>query len=180
MNIPALFSTPERVKILTHVIYRTAPFRVNQIARELDISKGLVSKYLSLLADEGVIDKRDGRYAILDGKNTRAIRTLLNLDRIDIDIFRKYDFVEAAGVYGSHAKGSNTEDSDVDLWIMTENTIEESLAQLTSELKKMNGDVRPLLLNREKLGLIKQENPLFYYSLVFGSIMLHGEGIEPV
>ncbi|MCW3989093.1 MAG: nucleotidyltransferase domain-containing protein [Candidatus Bathyarchaeota archaeon] len=178
MNIPALFSTPERVKILTHVIYRTTPFGVSQVARELNLSKGLVSMYLNHLTDEGILDKKNGKHAVLDRKNTRAIRTLLNINRIDTDIFKKYDFVEAAGLYGSHAKGRNTEDSDLDIWILSRPTSEESLAKLSSELGKRFGDVTPLFLTPEKTSLLRKENPVFYYSLVFGSMTLHGGGLE--
>ncbi|MBL7080826.1 nucleotidyltransferase domain-containing protein [Candidatus Bathyarchaeota archaeon] len=180
MNIPALFSTPERVKILTHVIYRTTPFGVSQVARELNLSKGLVSKYFNHLTDEGILDKKDGKHAVLNRKNSRAIRTLLNLNRIDTDTFKKYDFVEAAGLYGSHAKGGNTEDSDIDIWILTRPTSEESLAKLSSELRKMLGNVAPLFLTPEKTALLRKENPVFYYSLAFGSMSLHGGGLEEI
>lgn len=180
MNIPALFSTPERLKILTHIIYRTTPFGVSQVARELNLSKGLVSKYLNLLADEGILDKKDRKHAVLDRKNTRAIRTLLNLNRIDANIFKKYDFVEAAGLYGSHAKGGNTEDSDIDIWILTLPTSEENLAKLSSDLRKRFGKVALLFLTPDKATLLRKENPVFYYSLVFGSMILHGGGLEEI
>lgn len=180
MNIPALFSTPERVKILAHVVYKTTPFGVSQVARELNLSKGLVSKYLNLLADEGILDKKERKHAVLDLKNTRAIRTLLNLNRINTDIFKKYDFVEAVGLYGSHAKGGNTEDSDIDLWILTHPTSEESLARLSSELRKRLGNVALLFLTPEKAAHLRKENPVFYYALVFGSMTLHGGGLEEI
>jgi len=35
----------------------------------------------------------------------------LNLGHFDVNLFEGYDFVKSAGLYGSYAKGGNTEDS---------------------------------------------------------------------
>lgn len=107
------------------------------------------------------------------------MRILLNLNRFDSTIFRKYTFVRAAGLYGSFVTGENTEESDIDVWIFIEDTSDEALAKLTSELMRKNGDVTPLYLTKEKLQLLKKEDVTFYHSLVFGSI-IYGEKIETI
>jgi len=58
---------------------------------------------------------------------TKVIKILLNLGNFDVNLFEGYDFVKSAGLYGSYAKGGNTEDSDIDLWILTGETGEEDL-----------------------------------------------------
>ena len=180
MNICALFSTRERVMILNEVIYRSGPIGVNEVAREARLSKGLVSKYLNRLVGEGVLEKRGGKFFVEENVNVRAVRILLNLSRFDTDLFEGHGFVRGAGLYGSHVKGSNTEESDVDLWILTEEADDEDLAKLTRELGEAFGGVRPLYLTKAKLGLLREEDPLFYHSLVFGSITIYGEGLEGV
>jgi predicted nucleotidyltransferase len=180
MNIDVLFSTEERVRILNEVIFRLGPISVNEVAREAHVSKGLVSKYLNQLVKDNILEKKDGKFHVRDNINTKAVKILLNLSRFDTDLFERYDFVKGAGVYGSLVKGSNSEESDIDLWILTEMTSEESLATLTSELRGTFGDVRPLYLTKEKLELLKEADPLFYHSLIFGSITIHGGDLEEV
>lgn len=60
MNIPKILSTKERLKILKFVIYKIEPLNVNKIASELNLSKGLVSKFFDILTKEGLI-KRTGK-----------------------------------------------------------------------------------------------------------------------
>jgi predicted nucleotidyltransferase/predicted transcriptional regulator len=177
VNINQLFSTRERIKILNHVIYKTGYLNVNKVAKNVELSKGLVSKYFKHLTREGVLEKKDDSFLVQSSVNTRAVKILLNLNLFDMDLFRKHGFIKGAGIYGSYVKGINTEDSDIDLWVITEETSEEDLAKLTCELKNF-GDVRPLYLSKDKLELLRKEDPTFYHSLVFGSITIHGDDIE--
>ena len=67
---------------------------------------------------------------VQNGVNTRAVKILLNLNLFYTYLFKKYDFIKGAGIYGSYVKGTNTEDSDIDLWIVTEKTSEEDLEKI--------------------------------------------------
>ena len=49
MNIDFLFPTKERIKIINNVIFKTSSIGINSIAREIGLSKALVSKYFSIL-----------------------------------------------------------------------------------------------------------------------------------
>ena len=97
------------------------------------------------------------------------------LFRSNTNIFKKYHFIKSAGLYGSCAKGENTEDSDMDLWIRVEEVGEEKLAPLTIELNKKIKDMKILFLTDTKVEKIKKEDSLFYNALFFGSIILYGE-----
>jgi len=178
MNISLLFSTKERLKILSGVIYETGPLNVSKVSKKVGLSKALVSIYLKHLQDEGVLRRENNEYRVQDGTPTKAIRILLNLNGFHTDFFRGRPFIEGAGLYGSSVKGTNTERSDIDLWIVTGDVDQETLASLTGDLKKRFGDVRPLYLTREKLGLLKKTDATFYHSLVFGSLTVHGDDIE--
>ena len=94
---------------------------------------------------------------------------------MNINIFKKFDFVEAAGLYGSCAKGENTDDSDVDLWIKMKDASDEKVASLTALLSKKIRNVKPLFLTAKRIEKIKKSDELFYHSLSFGSIILFGE-----
>lgn len=180
MNIPKIFSTKERLEILKFVIYKTESLNVNKVASELKLSKGLVSKFFDILIKEGTLKRTGNKFLVQDNNNTRAIKILLNLDSFDTKIFNKYKFVKSAGIYGSFVKGKNTEESDIDVWILIEKTKEENLAKLTNDLKKRYKNIKPLYLTEEKLKTLKKEDTFFYYSLVFGSITTYGEEIETI
>ena len=101
-------------------------------------------------------------------------QVLLNLQRIPAGVFRKYPFVKAAGLYGSCAKGENTEESDMDVWIQIDTTEEKEQAVLTSELSRKVENAKPLFLSKGKLEQLKKEDSLFFHALLFGSITVYG------
>jgi DNA-binding transcriptional ArsR family regulator len=175
-----VFSTPERIAILRRVIYSVDLVSVSEVAVETGLSKGLVSKYLDLLRGEGLLERSGTRYVVKEGVETRSIKIVLNLEGLASFPFDLYPFVKGVGLYGSGAKGLNTEKSDVDLWVLIGESGEEELAGLTRELRLRLGDVRPLFLTGEKLLLLRHEDSPFYYSLLQGSIAIYGEGLEAV
>jgi len=170
-----IFSTKERIKILQAVIFSEKPISVNVIAAKIKISKGLVSKYFDVLVKEGVAKRSNSKYQIVNSSITKGIRILLNVKNIRIGIFKKYDFVEAVGLYGSCAKGENNEESDIDIWIKIKEVSDHKIASLTTELSKKIRNVKPLFLTVKKIEKMKKEDALFYHSLAFGSIVLHGD-----
>ena len=175
MKIQNLFSTKERVKILEAVIFQTKQISVNQIAFQLKLSKGLVSKYLDILVQEGIAIRADGKFLInQDNAEVKGIKVLLNIRQIDTELFKKFPFNQAVGLYGSCAKGENTEDSDVDLWIRISEANEDKRAALASQLRKKIENVKVILLSEEKIRKLKKEDELFYHALSFGSITLYG------
>ena len=180
MNIETLLSTKERIKTLSYIIYKSDYISVNKTAKDVKLSKGLISKYLDSLAKEGILKRADGKFLVRNSIQTKAIKILLNLNMFDNNLFKKYRFVRSAGLYGSLVKGANDENSDIDLWISVENAKEENLAKLTADLKRKFGNVKPLYLTKEKIRLLKKNDAVFHHSLIFGSIVIYGDGIEAV
>ena len=125
MNISKLLSTEERVHILNIVLFKVCEIKVADISKTLKISKGFVSKFLSFVAGEKIIRKYKNKYIINDNLKVRSLRILLNLIFFADFNFSKYHFVRSAGIYGSCAKGENTEDSDIDIWIKIDKRNEE-------------------------------------------------------
>ncbi|MFH1442043.1 MAG: nucleotidyltransferase domain-containing protein [Candidatus Omnitrophota bacterium] len=172
-----IFSTKERIKILKAIIFSEKPISVLVIAAKLRISKGLVSKYFDVLAKEGIAKRVNGKYSkylITDSIITKGIRILLNTQAINSAIFRKYDFVEAVGLYGSCVKGENTEDSDVDIWFKIKDAGDAKIAPLTAEINNKIRNAKPLFLTAQKIEKMKKGDELFYHSLAFGSIIIYG------
>lgn len=178
MNLSSIFSTEERVKIVSSIIYLEEPTSVVAIAKEAGLSKGLVSKLFKILVKEGILTKLKNRFVVLDNVYVKAIRIMLMLNNFTPNLFKKYKFVKGVGIYGSCVKGNNTKNSDIDLWIKVEKTREMELAKLTGELKRKYENVKPLFLTKEKIKILENKDPVFYYSLVLGSITIYGEEIE--
>lgn len=169
-----IFSTEKRIKILKAVIFDEKLLSVNVVASNLKISKGLVSKYFDVLVKEQVAKRSGGKYIIIDSALTKGIKILLNIQPIDSGIFKKHDFVKAAGLYGSCARGENTESSDTDLWVRIKEVADTKIAPLTVEINNKIKNVKLLFLTEKKIEKIKKGDALFYHSLVFGSVILYG------
>lgn len=174
-NMENIFSTKERIKILKAIIFKKGNMSVNRLANQLRLSKGLVSKYFDILSKEKILKKINNKFFIIDSSIVKGIRVLFNIKNIDFKIFKKYPFIKSVGLYGSCAKGENTEGSDVDLWIRIMEIDEEKLASLVSDLNRRLKDIEVLFLTDEKIEKIKNEDLLFYHSLIFGSIIIYGD-----
>lgn len=177
MNINKLLSSRERVNILNEVLLKQGEISVADVSRTLEISKGFVSKFFSFLAEEKIIKKSKKKYVVLDSLKARSLRILFNLKLFADFNFRKYSFVMGAGIYGSCAKGENSEDSDIDIWVKIDKRNEEELAKLTGSLKRISGRISPLYLSKEKIEVLQKEDLPFFNSIVHGSIKLYGEDV---
>ena len=173
-----LFKTEERVKILRYAMFSNA-FSVAEVSRVTGVTKGLVSRYLRCLMELGLLRKEGRTYSPLDGANSRAIKLLLNLERINLSALTLV-FAKGLGLYGSWANGTNNEDSDLDVWIRADCMLPESeLARLQRDLSRQAGvEANLLVLTPEKLESLKREDSPFYNSLVMNSMTLKGETFE--
>jgi predicted nucleotidyltransferase len=180
VNIVGVLSTSQRVETLRSILLKSEDFGVSEVSREVGLSKGFVSGYLRSLADSEIIERSGKGFRVVDNVKAKALKILLNLNSIDVTVFERHPFVEMAGLYGSWAKGNNNEKSDIDLWILVKETSEERYAALSSDLRNALGPVQLLYLTREKLRLLRSDDEIFYYSLIFGSITLIGEGLEEI
>ncbi|MBI1968522.1 nucleotidyltransferase domain-containing protein [Candidatus Woesearchaeota archaeon] len=178
MSLPELCVTPERVRILYSALYKTSPFTVSEISRQAHVSKSLVSLVFFLLEKDGIIKPAKKKRIVANTLATKTIKLFLNLDGINPAIFKRFPFVQSAGVYGSFTKGTNTERSDIDFWVLIQETVEAKVAALTNALKKKYPHAQVLYLTKDKLRQLKKEDQIFYYSLAFGSITVHGRNFE--
>ena len=177
-----LFSTKQRERILGHMLGRpSAGYRVRELSKNFAVSAGSVSQFLSLLKKNKILIRKGDVFHI-DTKNplTKALKTILNVSKIEFAVLKKVPGFLGVGVYGSWANGTNKEDSDIDIWVKIKERIgEELVAGVSRQLnKKTKSKVELLILDPEKIGVLKKEDPIFYYSLVFGSIVLYGEALE--
>ena len=174
METHILFSTRERAKILREAVYSIKPLTVAKLAKKLQLSKSVVSKFLGMLTKEKIVRRKGAGYVVVESPQTVAVRLLFNISSFDRALF-SYPFVKAVGIYGSWAKGRNTVDSDIDMWIKVGRAGTADLAALQHRLMKIFPKIKILFIDEEKVEHIKVKNPLFFHSLVFGSIAIYGD-----
>jgi predicted nucleotidyltransferase len=176
-----LLSSEERIRLLRYVLTHS-PARVSEAARETGVNKGLASRYLALLVEEGYLE-RDGRdFSWIDETKTRSLKAFLNVEALDKKIALP-EWALGIGLYGSWATGTNTSESDLDLWLLVENIGPETeleVAKLERDLSPAIGcEVTILVLTHDKLVKLREDDPPFYMSLMRETRTLAGEGLEP-
>jgi predicted nucleotidyltransferase len=171
-----LFSSKQRIKVLEYVLYRNS-FRVTEVSKELNLSKGFVSEYLDFLYKNKII-KKDKEYKNAPNPLSNSIKLILNINKINISKIKK-PFINGIGIYGSWADGTNMYGSDLDIWLKTDKYPDENeIAKISKIFRKItNSEVQILVLTPSKLDQIKKDKP-FFSSLYHNSITLWGEQIE--
>lgn len=175
-----LFSK-EREKVIEFILDNpTKKIGVRELAKLLKLSPAHVSRTLKILAKYNII--KDNKVDI-SNLYVKGLKIFFNIKKlINKKIIKRLKKLEArgAGIYGSWVTGTNHEDSDLDIWIkVNRHPTEIKVATVSNEIRKnLERNVQILVLTPERIERLKKEDPIFYYSLVFGSITLYGEQIE--
>ncbi len=172
-----LFKTPERWNIL-HEVFLRNEIRVTEISKDTNTSKGLVSRFLKEMEKEGLLLRKGLKYYNKNTSLVKAIKVMLNLNILKWEEISP-SWAQSAALYGSWASGTNTDESDVDIWIKTDKA--PSTHKLTQLYKKIrnrtSSEIHILILTPEKLEDIKLNDPPFYDSLKNNSLVLEGEPV---
>lgn len=175
-----LFKTGERVTILTCVLDRTA-CTVQEIADATGITKGLVSRYLALLATQGILERNARGYRLRSTALTRHLKILLNIWRVR-SVITLPAWARGIGLYGSWANGTNTTESDLDIWVSAD-TLPPQIAIASLERdwkKKLPGELHLLILTPEKIETLRNRDRPFFNAFTSGALTLEGSGYDPV
>ncbi|MDG6249869.1 nucleotidyltransferase domain-containing protein [Methanocalculus sp.] len=178
--LSGLFKSEERILVLRYVGLR-ASVTVQAVADATGRSKGFVSQYLNMLVDEELLTRDHRAFIREDSVYWRSIKRLLNLDLLRPHVTLPA-WAEGIGIYGSWAEGTNTTESDLDVWILVSRydpDLEIRAAELDQEIAQYAGcEVNSLLLTPDKLCHLKEHDQPFYTSLKRGFLTLHGEDLE--
>lgn len=129
---------------------------ISQIARDIGMSKGEVSKAVKVLKHDGLVRSQlSGRNVVCFVDRTSPVmtrlRTAFNLLEVipKVEVLQKY--AEKIVMFGSCAVGVDTSDSDIDLFV------------ITRDKEKLNGLVQKIRLSRPVQWVIKtpQEYVIF-------------------
>jgi predicted nucleotidyltransferase len=173
-----LFRTKERETILACTLGRPS-CTVQEIADATGITKGLVSRYLALLADRKMLARDKRTYKLQYTPLTRHLKKLLNIERLR-SVISLPGWAEGIGLYGSFAEGTNTEESDLDIWVWTKSLQPElTIARLEREWgNALSAEVHLLVLTPEKIRTLAESDQPFSRSLAGNAIVLEGVGYD--
>ncbi|MFA6330370.1 MAG: nucleotidyltransferase domain-containing protein [Candidatus Micrarchaeia archaeon] len=178
MNIPELFSTKERLSLLSKILFENGEIRIHDIARKAKTSPAQAHKYVLILERNGLVKNRK----LVDSAKTREMRALLNLKKIEdsgaVNVIRKaFPKPNGIGVFGSWADGTNNSESDIDLWARVPQKADE--AQVAAAKKaveaKLGSKADLIVVSPEMQSSLRLKSEAFYYSLYHGKA-LWGEG----
>jgi predicted nucleotidyltransferase len=180
MKLSELFSTPQRKKLLEEVLsHPSRKVKTSKLASETGLSLGLASNYLKLLKKEGLVKEKVN----LENPEVQSLKRLLNLNAlfeagVPSIIKKNLPGIKGVGVYGSWASGTNTEDSDLDVWVKTQKKPGDPLiARTRRKIEEKTGTrTSILMLTSKRLEELKENDKPFYSSL-FHSTVLWGERI---
>jgi len=173
MNIINLL-TKTNIKIIKLV--DKEKLHIREIADRLKISPGSVHKLVKKLKSKKLINQEKQKNRIIiklnkDKTIIKEIKRIINFnDIINTKSYKKLKKLGKIGIYGSFAKGTNDNKSDLDIWIQTEKK-EQKIRHLIRELEKeLNTKVNIIILTKSKINSIKNNDPEFYKRLKLTSI----------
>jgi predicted nucleotidyltransferase len=174
-----LISTRGRKKILKEILSNPGKaYGVRELATAVGVSPGAVSIFLRALEKDGIIKKG---MPDLSNPEVRALKVLFNVETVRAiygKLVKKFK-IGGMGIYGSWAKGENTEESDLDVWIRVR---KEPPPLETAEIRRIvkggagvaNASI--LFVTPESLRGMREKDSVFY-STLFHSLVIGGEGI---
>lgn len=177
-----LLSSDERIRLLKKILNMAERnLYVRELARDVGVSAGFVSKYMGKLKESGITE--EGRISLVNPK-VRVLKIFLNINEmIDEDVVgiikNHIKGVRGIGIYGSWADGTNLEGSDLDIWVLVGKKAPDPVdsANAVAEIeKKINVETSLYVLTDEELEELRKSESPFYYSLS-DSFVLCGEGI---
>jgi predicted nucleotidyltransferase len=171
-----IFKTEERIRILRHISLRQSA-TVGTVALATGVSKGLVSGYLNMLAREGLLRPENRAFHRDDTPLWPAIKRLLNLDLLK-DTIVLPEWARGVGIYGSWAGGTNTTESDLDLWVLVDTASSDTeirAAELEGTLAMHTRcEVNTLILTPDRVRHLREHDRPFYTALTTGHVTMEG------
>lgn len=177
MNDLGKFFTKKNLAILKELASKKETY-IREISENTGISPAHVHQAIKLFKRSCFIREKklkNKKIISLDRDNTILSKTrqLINIYELqNHESFKELKKYGSVGIYGSFAAGTDTPESDIDLWIYSKKHLDtiklKSIARtLETNFKK---EIKLLVLTDEKIKNIKEKDPEFYFRLKLTSI----------
>jgi predicted nucleotidyltransferase len=166
------------MQILKAIVYAPdGDFYQSEIARMSDLSVNTTKKWLAILVTYGILNKKKKAGHMIyslerEHPYVKQIKVLFNVSR-SYEAIRKFsDKGFEIYLFGSAARGEDTDKSDIDLLII--GTVDNNtLVALTDKMHKLLGrEVNPVRFDPMEYASLYQKNKAFYENLERDKIRL--------
>lgn len=150
-------------------------FNVREAGRASKITPSSASKYLGRLHREGLLVKKKDRNMVLYSADTESpafkdFKIYYNVREIRASgligfMEKELNFPEAIMLFGSYAKGENTERSDIDLFVASESR---KTPDFSFFEKKLGAKIQVFIFNRQKIEKIKADGKELLNNIING------------
>lgn len=150
-------------------------YHTRELVRRLEISLGTASKSLKILeAEDLLIKKERGRLNIYQAnmenpilRELKLIFTLLELKDLIKELKNESEKII---LFGSCATGEDTEKSDIDLFLLTDNPLNANKIIVKSQDKILR-HVSPIIVTNTEFRKLKKEDRPFYSQIMKGKLI---------
>lgn len=146
-----------------------------QISKETGISTGAASQSLRKLSEEDMIKSKAAgkeKYYFIDANNPiiKHFKLSLNIFSIQELINKLKSFSQKIILFGSYATGLNTEDSDIDLFILSSDKVK--VKKILNDYKaKINNRISAILVTAAEYIVLKNKDKPLYDEINKGIIL---------
>lgn len=147
-------------------------YHTRELVRRLGISLGTASKCLKTLEEEELLIKTEkGRLSIYQANmenpvlcELKILFTLLDIEGMVKDLKKESEQII---LFGSCATGEDTEESDIDIFILTDTP--KSANKITSQYQKeISRRISPVIVTANEFRELKKEDRPFYSQIMKG------------
>ena len=173
MNLEQRIFSTSYQKILRYLVDNPSDEYVEkEIQNVTGISKAGVNFGLRALTEDGLVNcKKKGKFSFysvdLNQSKIRQIKVLANLVVIDPLIKSLQDLSEKIIFFGSSATGTNIEESDIDLFILTNRP--EEVKRVLSE-SPLSEKIQAIIKKPIEYLPLKAKDPIFYEEISEGLV----------
>lgn len=172
--IEKIIFTTSRQKVLVFLAENIGEeFQEKEIVKKTGVKKSAVNLALRKLAENKIINyKKIGRTSLYqaDGKNNliREIKTLLNVLKLESLINKLKSESIKIILFGSFANGTNNKDSDIDLFVLSNNANDVRKIINNSEFAEK---AQLILKTPAEMIKINKNKPLLFQEIEKGKVM---------
>lgn len=158
----------------------TRDFYEREISNESGISAGATNKIMRMFSDLSIVNKKKkGRmyfYSVdLDNPVTRQFKVLFNILEIQDLIERIKPLTNRIILFGSVAEGVDTEESDVDIFVLAKNR--KAVLNKMRIIRGMGKRISPIIVEIHNLPVFKKQNTPLYERIERGIVLWDENGL---
>ena len=184
---PYLISTNHQKVLRFFVLHPEQSFYEREIARKADLSPSSTHHVLARLYRTGVINrKQNGRmyFYFIDKTNPylKEFKVLANLLMLEPLVERLKRLSHKIVLFGSWAQGNDTEDSDIDLFIVSSERekVLSVVNKFSYSTKLYNRKIQPIISSPEELLKKGKEGRVFLEQVEKGNVLWEREINEDI